>query len=977
MQRAIVASLVALSVLLPSLTAGQTGDGSLRGYVKDEQGGVLPGVTVTGTSPTLQAAVVGVTDSTGYYRLNNLPPGTFTVTAELTGFSTTRREGIVMRAGLTFTVDIEMKVGALSETVTVSGDSPMIETSKPTSTLNMDGELLRAAPVTSRRLFSDVLDVAPGVGSRNVDDGVGRRAYYFHGSHIYAHAFQLEGAPASAYIDAAAHSMGMGGDTIQDVEVKLGGMDASSPSSTGVVMNIVTPSGGNTFRGSVAYSYQPLSWNSDNTKGGAAPGGLPTYQAVNQTDVTLGGPLVKDRLWFFGTYRYADLINGISRNDDDLARLRAFNPAFVPFDNTSKSHQPYVKLTSAGNPNQQLSGLWQYDRNRFTDAREREETPGINTRGAGGSLYQVKLNSVWTHRLTTQVSGSYNNKGGAAEDTYRDWQGLGPQVEVYQSTVISGGRPTGSGSALVTMDNAQTQSIQPSWMWVFRGDVTYFRDGWAGSHEFKTGVWAAPVLARDVLSRTLNDGFILERRRQRDPNNPAAGLVPFYRRFESPSETLTTAARDRDYAIYAQDSWKPHARVTANAGVRVDFVRRFDDIYQVERMTSTNVGPRLGLAYLVTPDARNVVRVFYGRLIEQVNGRDPITTYSPFSQPSQRERRELFDADGDGVFELTNVTPAGNPQLSALAFDPNVHQPFVDEFVLGYAKQFKGQISLDLSATRRAFKDGYGEIDINGFYPSGPNQPFGGFGKVDANRGLVMQQTNSSWTDVIVTDFEAVLAKNMSHNVQAILTATRQFQHVSGTWNPTDAARFIQPDAFPNNRDLSRHLFGNGDDTSLDGGGRESGVAYRPYSVRMAGQYLAPMGLKIAGSYVIQAGGYLGPVLISAAADPIFGPGQIRLANGTTQPNPLATAWRFAYATRSEGQVLNEATRYLQMNVGREFPLGGQRRIEASLGLFNVFNTGAHTQWNDGANVLNGSLYLSRFNRHPPRAFQMSFRYKF
>ena len=978
MQRCLVASLVALIIATSAPASGQTGDGSLRGYVKDQQGGILPGVTVTARSEALLQPVVAITDATGYYRLNNLPPGTYVITAELPGFTTHKREGILMRAGLTFAIDIELAIGNVAETVTVSGESPMIETSKPTSILNMDGELLRAAPVTARRLFSDVLDVAPGVGSRNVDDGVGRRAYYFHGSHIYAHVFQLEGAPASAYIDAAAHSMGMGGDTIQDVEVKLGGMDASAPASTGVVMNIVTPSGGNTFKGSVAYSYQPLAWNSDNTKGGAAPGGLPTYQAVNQSDFTIGGPIVKDKLWFFGTYRYADLINGISRTDDDLARLRAFKPDFTPFDNTSKSHQPYIKLTSAGNPSQQLSGFWQYDRNRFTDAREREETVGINTRGAGGSLYQVKLNSVWTRRLTTQFTASYNNKGGAAEDTYTGWKGSGPQVEVYQGTVISGGRPTGNPSAaLVTMNNAQTQSIQPSWMWVFRGDLTYFREGLAGSHEFKTGVWAAPVLARDVVSRTLNDGFILERVRQRDPNNPAAGLVPFYRRFESPAETLTTAARDRDYAVYVQDSWKPHARVTANIGVRADFVRRFDDIYKVERMNSVNVGPRLGLAYLVTPDARNVMRVFYGRLHEQVNGRDPITTYSPFNQPSQRERRELFDADGDGVFELTNVTPAGTPQLSALAFDPNVHQPFVDEVVVGYARQFKGQISVDVSATRRAFRDGYGEIDINGIYPSAPNQPFGGFGRVDPNRGLVMQQTNASWTDVIVTDFEAVVAKNMSRNIQMILTATRQFQHLNGTWNPTDPARFIQPNAFENNRDLSRHLFGNGDDQSLDGGGRESGVAYRPYSVRMAGQYLAPHGVKIAGSYVIQAGGYLGPVLISSAADPVFGPGQIRLANGTTQPNPLATAWRFAYPTRSEGQVLNEATRYLQLNVGRDFSLGGSRRIEATLGLFNVFNTGAHTQWNDGANILNGSLYLSRFNRHPPRASQLTFRYKF
>ena len=172
------------------------------------------------------------------------------MTAELAGFSTYRREGIVMRAGITFTVDVQMKIGTLAETITVTGDSPMIETGRPTSVLNIDGELVRAAPITSRRLFSDALDLAPGVGSRNVDDGVGRRAYYFRGSHIYAHAFQLEGAPASAYIDSAAHSMGMGGDTVQDVEIKLGGADASTPLSTGVVMNVVTPRGQNQLKGS-------------------------------------------------------------------------------------------------------------------------------------------------------------------------------------------------------------------------------------------------------------------------------------------------------------------------------------------------------------------------------------------------------------------------------------------------------------------------------------------------------------------------------------------------------------------------------------------------------------------------------------------------------------------------------------------------------------------------------------------------------
>jgi hypothetical protein len=166
MARMFVASLVVLSLFAPISAFAQTGDASLRGYVKDAQGGVLPGVTVTAAGPTLLAPVVAVTDSSGYYRLNNLPPGTFTVSSELTGFSTYKREGILMRAGSTFSLDIEMQVGSLSETVTVSGESPMIETQKPTSVLTIQGELLRAAPVTSRRLFSDVLDMAPGISSR-------------------------------------------------------------------------------------------------------------------------------------------------------------------------------------------------------------------------------------------------------------------------------------------------------------------------------------------------------------------------------------------------------------------------------------------------------------------------------------------------------------------------------------------------------------------------------------------------------------------------------------------------------------------------------------------------------------------------------------------------------------------------------------------------------------------------------------------
>lgn len=736
-------------------------------------------------------------------------------------------------------------------------------------------------------------------------------------------------------------------------------------------MNVVTPRGQNAYKGSVLYSYQPLSWNDDNTQGGAAPGGLPTFQKVNQWDLSLGGRIIRDKVWFFGTFRYADLRNGISRTDQDLAFLRAFRPDFEPFDNFSKSRQPFVKVTTQLGQHE-LSGFWQNDRNRFSSDRERNTHP-ISPRGTGGSLYQVKLNSVWGNRLQTSFQASYNNKGGADVDTYEDFPGVGPSVDVHQSITISRGLPTGTGR-LVTMNNAGTLSIAPSSMLVFRGDLTYYREAWGGSHEFKTGIWAAPQLHRDVFSQALNDGFNFEAVRQRDPNNPAAGLVPFQRTFVSPIEIQTTAARDRDIAVYVQDGWKPHPRLTLNIGVRADFVRRFDDIFQFERMNSTNVGSRVGGAFLITPDARNVLRAFYGRVHEQVNGRDPITTFGP---TSRRHTRSIYDADGDGIFETEVITPAATAEINRLAFDPKLHQPFIDEYAVGFARQFPGQISLDLSFNRRYFKDGYGEIDINGIYPDGPFKPFGGFGRVDPNQGLIMQQTNATWSKVVVTNWEAILAKNLSNDFQVVLTATRQFQHLDGTWNPTDPARFIQPDAFKSNRDLSQHLFGNGDDNSLTGGGRESGVAYRPYSIRVAGQYFAPWDMRISASYVIQAGGYLGPVVISRpSGDPLYGPSRTTLANGATLPNPLATAWRFAYGTRSDGQVRNETARFLQLQLGRDFRFG-DRIVQATLGVFNLSNTGAHTQWNDGANRLNSPLYLSRFNRHPPRAFQVTLGYKF
>ena len=960
----------AISLLTATALRAQTGDGSLRGYVKDEQGGVLPGVTVTATGAALLTPVLAVTDAEGYYRLNNLPPGALVVTAELAGFATFKREGILMRAGSTFSVDVELKVGSLSETVTVSGESPMIETQKPTSVLNIQGELLRAAPVTSRRLFSDVLDMAPGISSRNVNDGVGRRAYYFHGTVLFGHVIMIEGAPASSFLDASAHSMSMGGDTIADSELKLGGVDAASPMSTGVVMNIMAPRGGNVFKGAVTGDIQLEAWNSDNTIGGNNPGGIPTVQSVRQFDTSLGGPIVKDKTWFFGSFRYANLTNGISRTPANLANLTAFQPGFEPFSNVVHSNQPFVKVTSKVGAKHEFSAFYQRDRLIYTSNRELDANI-FTYNSTGGAMMQGKLASVWTNRLTTQFSTAFNNKSGNDSNTYAGVNLSGPQITIHQNIFTSGGVPTGTG-VLVQKNTPQSIAISPTSMLVFRGDLTYFSEGPGGSHEIKTGIFAAPRLHRDTTTQYVNGGYSLQEMRQIDPNNPAAGTTVFRQVYDSPSNVSTYSERDRDIGVYIQDSWKPASRLTVNAGLRTDFVHRYNAVRDFVTESATEVQPRVGVAYLITSDAHNVLRASYSRLAEQVNGRDYIVTFGATTVITVTN--VYTDATGK---QTTVVTPPTTSVAPSLLYAPNLHQPWVNEFVVGFRKQFPGQFSVDFSGTRRYFHDNWAMVDINGIYPSGPNQPFGGFGLVDPNQGIIYQERNNTWTQVVITNLEATLAKNMSHNFQAVMSLTRQWDSLRGSFNPTDPANFIQPRAFPNDREIVAQEFGNNDSNSYNGGGTESGAAYRPYAVRIAAQYFAPWKLSVGLSYIIQAGGYSGPVMTRlAAADPVFGPATVRLANGLTQPNPLATPIRFLGPTRADGQTPNDTDRYLQLHIGRVFKFGSHE-IEPSLNIFNVFNTGAYTQWNTGANLLYSPNYLSVFNRQPPRAFQIAGTYRF
>lgn len=976
-----------LALTFVGAATAQTGQGGLRGYIKDEQGAALPGVTVTATSPALIQPTIGVSDAEGSYRLVNLPPGAYTITAEIAGFATSRREDVLLRAGVTFQVDMTMKIGTLSETITVSGESPMLEISKPSNVLNISGEFQREMPIQARRNWSDFLELTPGVHSRPFDDGSGRMVYFGHGTEHFAHVIQLEGAIASNYQDAQVTYVAMGADMVEDVQVKTGGVDASAPMGTGLNINVLTKSGGNKFSGSGAFAYQPDNWNGDNVancsaSAGCHPtttasGGTATTAIIRQFDGGLGGPIKRDRVWFFGALRRADLESGISRTSDEVARLKAFFPDLQLFNNTTKSWQPYVKFTGQTGAHQ-IAAFFQHDRLNATGDREYNYSRAA-VYSTGGSLYGGKVTSVWGKNVTTTFLAAYNNKGGSTASTFDGRIGTGPDITIHRAAFPQGGRLQGTGRLIEggNLDGGQID-YRPSSLITIRGDLTWYRDGLLGSHEFQTGFFGAPSSHYDTETHFLNDGFIQEDRRQINPDNPLAGTVPFHRRFASPLDLTTREARDRNLAVYGQDTWRPTPRLTTTLGVRVDFVRRFDNLFNVTRENTHIVQPRLGFSYMVTKDAKSVLRGSYARVGEQMMGRDAVTTFGGEGRASFIDR---YDLDGDGVFETSIPSPGLTATISANQFDPNLHQPYVDEFILGFRKQLPYQFGIDVAGIQRTYKDTYAQLEINGIYPSGPNQPFGGFGAVDPTRGTVFQQTNNSWSRLNYAALEITVTKNFSHRFQIIAGINRQWQHISGDWNPHDPAKFIQPSAFPNNRLLYMPR-GNNEQNSLPlatgGTTLTYGPTWQKYRHNFGGTYLAPFGLSLAASYTIEAGPWSGSIVdLLPVGDPqlaAFGPS--RTSNG--QSNPLSTRLRYVYPTRGEGQVQAPAVRTLGFKIGKKVPLGGSRSAELAANIFNLTNAGNFTQYNySGASEQFNPNFLQMRNQQSARALQVTAVYRF
>ena len=939
MRRLLVALVLSLAATSLGFAQSST-DGTLRGQIKDEQGGVLPGATVTVRSPTVAGIFTGVTDTEGLYRIINLPPGDYVLTAELPGFSRFSRSNIVMRAGLNLTIDLTLRVGSIAQTVEVSGETPMLETAKTTQAVNISGEFQRQLPLGSRRDYSEFLELTPGVTARSFDQATGGQVYMLRGSEIENHVVQFDGADvgsfrqgwASLYVNAST-------DAIQDTQVKTGGADASQPLGVGVVINLATQSGTNELRGAASTIYQARRWNGNNN-----PTGTSAVYNIVQPDLSLGGPIKKDHVFFFGAYRHTRRDTGISRTEKQLNDLRGIDPNFTPFDNISRNNYYYIKGTAQTSPKHQFYTFYQRDVNPESASTPTQIRP-YSVTAFGGYAVGGRWSAVWGSSLTTKVLMAWNTKSvNGSFGVFDGYMYDGPAVNVCNSVFQQQGRWSCSAT-LARTGGTGTISAQPAEKLTLQGDLTYYKRGWAGSHEMQVGVLLQPHLQFKNTTRYLNDQFTTENVVLREAGNPASGTIPYHRIIVDEPEAVTQHLKATDYAFYVQDAWRPAPRLTLNMGVRFDFITARDDVFDVQTQNSLDVGPRFGVSYVITEDQKNVLRFSAGRIHDL-----PQSFYLPGAGTNRVGQRDLYDLNLDGTFETVFVTPKVTALSTNREIDPDRHQPFTDEFILGYRRQLPTQISVDVSLVRRYYKDMPALVEVNGIYEG---NVFRGYRDEALNDIFLV--TNDEWTTPVYTGLEFTAAKR-ARTMQILATYTRQWQHLDGAWRPRDPASFIQPDHFPNDKGIGS-IRGN-ESNSLSGTSMTRSPSWQKHVFRVGGTYTAPWNVMLATNVSFQSGPYSGPIVTRLdAADPQFGPPTVTLSNGRVVPNPLATRIRFAHNDRGEGQISTPNLIVWNVRLGRNFRLKSTQTFEIAFDIFNVTNRGAAQQFLSGGNQLYSANY--------------------
>lgn len=582
--------------------------GSMNGRVTDATGAVLPGVSVTVASPSMQGARTDVTDAQGSYRFPAVPPGDYKITYELVGFGTVVREGVRVGLGFTATLNIEMRVASLQETVTVTGESPVVDVSSTTTATNFGEAKLASLP--NARDFWTVLAAAPAIVLTRIDVG-GSAAGTQTGYAVYdtkqdQHRPMVEGIVNTEGTGAAGFYYDYG--AIDEVAVQTKGHTAEMP-WPGVWSNFIAKSGGNEYRGKIYADYQNKGVQSRNIDdadtflcpsgrcGELQPSDLNRLESYRDLNGDIGGYIKKDKLWWYGSLR------------DQNVKVLLPNFPVKAFETGLRNIT--AKGTYAVSQNNKMTGYAQWGQKSQPNRLDTQVVAASSARHS--SADSTWNQNYWGHTYKAGYESVLSDR------TFLEFRGgqfryVWPNTRYSESPAFQD-----IGNQIVSGGNRDGWFRTPSRNQV-AGSMTYFTNGRGGDHNFKVGgegfretftdhrgIDVDGVVPGDVL-HILNNGVPAEVYLFNSPSVSEQGLL-----------TL---------GFYLQDSWRLSSRLTFNLGVRFDRYKTFlpeQEGPPVGRFTSTQLSfpeigdvktfnevvPRLGMVFDLTGEGRTVVKANY------------------------------------------------------------------------------------------------------------------------------------------------------------------------------------------------------------------------------------------------------------------------------------------------------------------------------------------------------------------------------
>lgn len=956
MRRLALALLVALFAAGPLFAQTQTG--TITGTATDEQGAVLPGVTVTVESDALIAPRSTTTGSGGSYSHPALPAGEYSVTFALTGFQTVVQEGVRVSVARTLTVNSTMGLSGVEETVTVTGDAPVVDVRSATVQTNIETELLEAVP-TGRNPWV-MAGLVPGMVTTRVDvggsNGMQQYGMEIFGSSAAQQTFSIDGLKVN-------WPGGVGGFTMQYYGFSMfeefnfqTSMHTAESDTGGVYMNMVVKSGGNEFSGDGVVLY-----NATGLQGEAEePAGQPITRSVDGNG-TFGGPIVRDKAWFFAAYRHwvhdqevgvpADF-TGPKPVDDNRIRNLSGKVTWQPTDNDrlfvmyqrnwkQRFHRRDPPYTAVAD---ELA--------RFQDQWADNAVLSYNRVLGDAALLDVRLGRMWG--ITPYIL--YATYCGVAVDEYPD---AGPCTE----NDISVRDP--ERRELFNADY-RGESHAPNHRNQFNGSLTYFLDTASGSHNFKVGGQAS---RESIESRQFKNGDAYGELKDGVPDRIRISRTP-----RTSVENLNT------WAFYAQDAWTIGNRLTLNIGVRLDGIYGYvpeqsspagtwaaiseqlagEDIFSVGSEIQglpdwpLNIGPRLSFAYDLFGDGRAALKGGWGRYYTQMG-----SGLSSSANPNGLAEAWVGwnDLDGD---KLVDIGPSGtlvdSPEVdlsdfkgftggASTVYDRDANRPYSDDISLGVDMTLGSDISFSATYHRRSHRDSLGII--NRARPASAYDPM----------PFTCDGCPQEYTVYNIKEEYSTLRSNEITNVDFLKSdyngvALQVQKRLSNRWQVLGGATFSSHTGFLHNLPLDNSSSTDFNDPNFlinrDGA---SILTELPWVVNFAGSYLAPWDIQFAWNYRARAGSPLeARVAVSG------------LNQGTTRIQGLV---------RGENRT-DAITQLLDFTVRKGVDLG-EARVELGVDLANIFNS----QPAIGLIQNVGSRYLTPSSRLTPRVIRFTAKLQF